>query len=90
MAPLYTWYQIGIEGRFDASQEIRKNIFQEEGIALMKKYEGEYPQRYLEDCFDMNLEREKAHQIIDSFRPSHLWEKDTYGKWKLKQKLLYD
>ena len=57
----------------------------------MKKYEGEYPQRYLEDCFDfMNLEREKAHQIIDSFRPSHLWEKDTYGKWKLKQKLLYD
>jgi len=90
----YTHYiKFGIgRCRFDASQEIRnQHISREEGIALMKKYEGEYPQRYLKDCFDfMNLENDKAHQIIDSFRPSHLWEKDINGKWKLKQKLLYD
>ncbi len=75
--------------RFDASQEIRNgHITREEGIMLLKKYEGEYPKRYLDDCYNfMNIGKEEANKIIDSFRPDHLWEKSQSGQWKLKEKL---
>ena len=72
--------------RFDASQEIRSgHITRDEGIALCKKFEGNIPNRYLDDCFGfMKLTREEGMNIIDSFRPDHLWKK-TYGKWQRLQ-----
>ena len=83
----YTHYiKFGIgRCRFDASHEIRNNhITRDEGIMLLKKYEGEYPKRYLDDCYDfMGIDKKEAIKIIDSFRPSHLWEKDKKKNWKL-------
>ena len=85
----YTHYiKFGIgRCRFDASQEIRNNhITREEGIMLLNKYEGEYPERYLDDCYKfMQIDKKTAITVIDSFRPDHLWEKDRNGKWKLKK-----
>ena len=48
--------------RFDASQEIRSgHITRDEGIALCKKFEGNIPNRYLDDCFGfMKLTREEG------------------------------
>lgn len=47
-----------------------------EGINLCKKFEGEFPKRYAQDCFDfMRYSYKEAIEIIDKFRPSHLWEK---------------
>jgi N-acetyl sugar amidotransferase len=83
----YTHYiKFGIgRCRFDASQEIRNNhITRDEGIMLLKKYEGEYPERYLEDCYRfMGIDRESANKIIDSFRPEHLWKKNKKNNWEL-------
>jgi N-acetyl sugar amidotransferase len=83
----YIKYGIG-RTRFDACQEIRSgHITRDEGIKLCKKFEGEYPKRYIDDCFAfMNLTKKEAHQIIDNFRSPHLWKKKTYG-WKRLQEL---
>jgi len=72
----YIKYGIG-RCRFDASQEIRNgHITREEGIQLCKKFEGEYPKRYIKDCYNfMNIDENYAQKVIDSFRPKHLWKK---------------
>jgi hypothetical protein len=31
----------------------------------------------------MGIDKKEAIKIIDSFRPSHLWEKDKKKNWKL-------
>ena len=74
--------------RLDASQEIRSgHINREEAIALCKKFEGEIPNRYLNDCFKfMNLTYKEGWKIIDKFRPKHLWRKKN-NKWIRIQEL---
>jgi len=83
----YIKYGIG-RTRFDACQEIRSgHITRDEGIKLCKKFEGEYPKRYIKDCFKfMNLDEAEANSIIDKFRPHHLWKKTKKG-WKRLQEL---
>lgn len=70
----------------DTSSEIRnKDITRDEGIKLVKKFDGEIPKIYLKDCLDfMGLTNDMFNEIIDSFRPDHLWEKSS-GKWRLKK-----
>ncbi len=74
--------------RFDACQEIRnEHITREEAILLCKKFEGEYPKRYINDCFRfMNLSIKEAENIIDKFRSPHLWKK-VKNKWVRLQEL---
>ena len=75
--------------RLDASQEIRSgHITRDEGIALCKKYEGEVPLRYLNDCFKfMKISESEGWKIIDKFRPKHLWKKNKKNKWIRKQEI---
>ena len=56
---------------YDASQEIRSGeITREEGVALVKKYDGEYPHRFDEEIFEYlslpEKEFPKASQQFDS------------------------
>ena len=60
--------------RLDASQEIRNgHITRNEGISLCKRFEGEYPKRYIKDCLDF-MQIDEDYAKIDSFRPN------AYGK----------
>jgi len=74
--------------RFDVCQEIRnEHITREEAILLCKKFEGEYPKRYINDCYKfMNLSTKEAENIIDKFRSPHLWKK-AKNKWVRLQEL---
>lgn len=74
--------------RFDASQEIRNgHISREEAIALARKYEGEFPSRYQQDCLDfMGITEEEFVRRTDEARSPHLW-KQVNGKWILHQEL---
>ena len=74
--------------RLDVSQEIRNgHITREEGINLCRKFEGEFPTRYAKDCFDfMGYSQSEALEIIDKFRPKHLWKKSK-NKWIRKQEI---
>ncbi|MDB2324445.1 N-acetyl sugar amidotransferase [Alphaproteobacteria bacterium] len=84
-----TFIKFGV-GRttYDASQEIRNNhLTRDEGIALVKKYDGEFPERYFEEFLEyISVSREEFFDIADKFRSPHLWQKNADG-WSLKHKI---
>ena len=70
----------------EASHEVRDNhITREEGIKLMKKYEGEFPKKYFQDFLEyLNISEKDFWRIVDKWRPKHLWHKKN-NKWKFKE-----
>lgn len=70
---------------YDSAQEIRNgDITRDEGISLIKRFDGEFPEQYIKDCCDyMDITLDRYHEVIEKFRSPHLWEKN-YGKWELK------
>lgn len=71
---------------YDSAQEIRNgDITREEGIALIKRYDGEYPSQYLEDCLQyMDITREQFDAVIEEARTPHLWDNGSDG-WQLRK-----
>ena len=72
----------------DAAQEIRNHhITREEGVALVRRFDGEFPQRYFKEFLAyIDVSEKQFWKTIDSFRDSHLWEK-VKGEWRLKFKV---
>lgn len=71
---------------YDTAQEVRNgDITREEGIALIKRFDGEFPEEYIKDCCEyMGITLQEYHEAIEKFRSPHLWEK-VNDKWELKQ-----
>ena len=69
----------------DVNTEIRDGyITRDEGVNLVKLYDGEFPLRYLNEAIDyMGITREKFDSISDKFRDKKIWRK-VAGKYKLK------
>ncbi len=69
---------------YDSAQEIRNgDITRDEGIALIKRFDGEFPEQYILDCCDyMGISLTRYHDIIEKFRSPHLWQK-KFDKWEL-------
>lgn len=81
-----TYIKFGLgRASYDASQEIRNNhLTREEGIVLVRQYDGEVPEHYLSEVLDyIDLDLEEFMNLCDQFRSPHLWEK-VGGEWKLK------
>ena len=78
-------YGIG-RATYDASQEIRnKHLTREEGKALVRRFDGEFPDRYFDEIMDyIDMKPERFHELCDEFRSPHLWKK-TNGDWKLRR-----
>jgi len=70
---------------YDASQEIRNHhITREEGQALVKKFDGEFPDKYFNEIMDyIGMKPDDFHRLCDSFRSPHLWKLEN-GSWKLR------
>ena len=70
---------------YDASQEIRnKHITREEGVALVKKFDGEFPDKYFKEIMDyLEMKPERFMELADQFRSPHLWAK-VNDEWKLR------
>ncbi len=70
---------------YDASQEIRnRHLTREEGVALVRQFDGELPRRYFREVLDyLELDPEEFMDLCDQFRPAHLWDK-VDGEWKLR------
>ena len=66
-----TWIKFGIgRATYDAAQEIRSgDIDREEGVALVKKYDGEYPHRFEKEVFQYLSIKEKEFgtDIVSQF-----------------------
>lgn len=73
---------------YDASQEIRNHhIDREEAVALVRRYDGEFPKKFFPEFLDyMSMDEAEFHDIADSFRSPHLWRKTANG-WELRHKV---
>ena len=80
-----TYIKFGI-GRttYDAAQEIQnQHITREEGVALVNRYDGEFPKQYFQEVLHyLDIDEELFWQTIDSYRSPHLWE-NIDNQWKL-------
>ena len=82
-----TMMKFGIgRATYDASQEIRnKHLTREEGIALVNRFDGEFPDRYFNEIMEyIEMKPEHFHALCDKARSTHLWGKDAAGNWKLR------
>lgn len=81
-----TFQKFGIgRATYDASQEIRSgDITRDEGVALVHKFDGEYPERFEREINQYlsvpgypEMTRERWFMLADKFRSPHLWDGDT-------------
>ena len=81
-----TFIKFGIgRASYDAAQEIRNNkITREEGINLVKQFDGEFPKTYFKDFLNyIDISEEEFIKKINELRSPHIWQKK--GKeWILK------
>lgn len=81
-----TYIKFGIgRATYDASQEIRNShLTREEGVALVNRYDGEFPDRYFNEIMEhLEMKPERFHELCDQFRSPHLWNQ-VNGEWKLR------
>lgn len=73
---------------YDAAQEIRnKKITREEGVALVHRYDQEFPQKYFKEFLDyIDTTEDKFWKLINAGRSPHLWKKEK-NQWKLKHEV---
>ena len=81
-----TFIKFGI-GRttYDVSQELRNDHLSiEEGKKLIKKYDGELPDKYFTEIMRyLNINENYFHKLCNRFRSPHLWKK-VKNKWYLR------
>ena len=70
----------------DAAHEIRDgHLSRDEGVSLVKKFDGEFPNLYFKEFLDYtDMSTDDFHRIIDKNRSPHLWKKNILNnKWDL-------
>jgi len=77
---LSTYIKFGMgRATFDASQEIRnEEITREEGIALVKKYDGEFPERFTEEIFKYLSISEKEFSLASKMFEQPIMDRDYF------------
>jgi N-acetyl sugar amidotransferase len=70
----------------DSAHEIRDgHMTREEGVALVKKFDGEFPAKYFQAFLEYcDITEDYFWEVINSWRGEHLWEKDAQGEWRLR------
>lgn len=70
----------------DAAHEIRDGeITRDEGVALVRRYDGEFPVKHLDECLEyLGITNDHLKTIVDRFRPEHIWEDLDEDGWRLK------
>ena len=84
-----TYIKFGLgRASYDASQEIRnRHLTRDEGVTLVRRFDGEFPERYFQECLDhIGMKPEHFLELCDKFRSPHLWKWDS-GEWKLRHQV---
>jgi hypothetical protein len=71
---------------YDAAQEVRNNkITREEAVALVKRYDHEFPHKYYSEFLEyIDTSDEEFRAIVDKHRSPHLWGRNENNDWKLR------
>ena len=69
----------------DAAHEVRDgHITRDEGIALMERFEGEFPKKYFQEFLNyLGISEDHFWSVVDDWRPQHLWKKQD-NDWVLR------
>jgi N-acetyl sugar amidotransferase len=69
----------------DASQEIRNHhLTRDEGVALVRRFDGELPKRYFDEFLNyLSMTEKEFMDTCNRFRSDHMWEKSK-NEWHLK------
>jgi N-acetyl sugar amidotransferase len=81
-----TWIKFGLgRASYDASQEIRnRHLTRDEGVALVRQFDGEFPQRYFNEVLDyVGIPGDEFLGLCDRARPAHLWAREG-ETWALR------
>lgn len=72
----------------DAAHEVRDgHITREEAVALVKRYDGEFPKKYYKTFLEYaDISEEEFKSVIDSWRSDHIWI-ESNGEWALKKQV---
>jgi N-acetyl sugar amidotransferase len=75
-----TFIKFGIgRATYDAAQEIRnEDITREEGVSLVKKFDGEFPERFADEIFKYLSIPEKEFPIASKMFEQPIMDKDYY------------
>ncbi len=74
----------------DAAHEVRdSHITREEGAALVKQFDGEFPRRWFKEFLSyLDITEERFWDVVDRYRQPHVWKQEN-GIWKLRH-AVYD
>ena len=72
----------------DSAHEIRDgHITREEGVALVRKYDGEFPGRHYQEFLDYSdIDEGQFWDVVESWRSPHIWRRSG-GKWVLRKQV---
>jgi N-acetyl sugar amidotransferase len=75
----------------DAAHEIRDGkITRDEGVALVKRYDHEFPRKYYKEFLEFcSITDDEVQEVIDSWRSDHIWQKKN-DEWELINKIWVD
>ena len=52
---------------------------------MVKQFDGEFPDRYFNEILEyFEIKKEKFFEIVDKFRPPHIWKKGHNNNWELR------
>ncbi|MGH7305006.1 MAG: N-acetyl sugar amidotransferase [Candidatus Rokuibacteriota bacterium] len=84
-----TYIKFGLgRASYDAAQEIRNHhLTREEGVALVRRFDGEIPRKYFKENLEyMGLTEGRFWEIVDRFRSPHLWAREG-DEWVLRHRV---
>jgi len=74
----------------DAAHEVRDgHLTREEAVALVHKYDGEFPndEKFKTFLEYVDLTEDEFWDVVDRFRLPHIWKKEN-GEWKLRHQVV--
>ena len=84
-----TYIKFGIgRASYDAAQEIRnRHLTREEGVALVRRFDGEFPRKWFQENLDyMGISEARFWEVVDQFRSPHLWKREGTA-WALRHQV---
>ena len=87
-----TYIKFGLgRATYDAAQEIRNGkITREEGVALVRRYDAEFPKKYFKEILDyMDITEARFWAVIDGARSPHMWKREN-NEWSLRHAVWHE
>ncbi|HEB80134.1 MAG TPA: N-acetyl sugar amidotransferase, partial [Rhodospirillales bacterium] len=75
----------------DAAHEIRDgHLTREEGVALVKRYDTEFPKKHYREFLEYcDITEDHFRNVVERWRNDKLWKREN-GEWVLKDAVWHD